>query len=356
MTSGDIIPEMIYTGIPVVKCLNVLSASRFTIIGEEGSVTLCELEGPRLVKERCASGFRPPCREYFSLPNSPFLWGYGVRDLQIYDLERHALQLLGASHCGNDMIVHAFPTDRENLILNVEMYTCALNERGAGYHCILYDARNHRRLGEYDGGSGILFPLSTGTVLRELFRSPENNLWQTGSPVSGEWTENAFTEELTGLGVAVWPDSYSLIGNLMVGNVRTQDGRTSATAIQWEDEFERIVTAPLTAGDETAWKPGDRFEISPDVKWMKTVSRIPGSTGTDLITFFGIGRSFPSRFSGPVFGGRTLRTGGGCFIETRDRGTVYLDPSCTMPGYLALYKMSDVAERVDYYSRRRRQG
>ena len=66
----------------------------------------------------------------------------------------------------------------------------------------------------------------------------------------------------------------------------------------------------------------------------------------DTITFFAINDSFPQSLSVPVYGGLSSMNGGGCFLETADWGTVYIDLSPDKPGYLIVYKMRDVMAKV----------
>ncbi len=348
MVGIDITASLIGTGSSVAQCLNVISPDTFAIISGMGNISVVKFEkgaiNLSIINDHL---FESPCKKYFSLPDDKYLWGFGIRDFQILDLSSGIQQTHLLSHNGNDMIYSTTVVDTTDLKIWIDIVHHSFKKTDSNDISIIFDVIQNKVIDTIYGYGGFIFLLHDNMTLCELFDAPKPTTWKISSELIYDQKDNELTKKLSDLGISAYPESYSKKNMLMIGNYNTEDGTNNFASVKWDPSYEDISIQPFTYQQEKDIVLWEQFEISPDGKWAKTVARdYSTEKRTDDITFYAVNDSFPQSLSPPVYGGRSTRDGGGCFVETDDWGTVYVDISPEAPGYLVVYKMSDVMNKV----------
>jgi hypothetical protein len=347
-STSELFPEMIWMGGPLAQCCNVFNKDVLAIITSEGTVKIGKIENDEFISENKKTvSFNSPCKKYFSLKENHFIWGYGTRDFQIIDINKNTINELIISANGNDMIYSTTPLPFNDLIICIDLVRASWNKNKSNTKTFLYSIASSAITDTLAGFNGILFILKNNKVLYEKFNHPKLNSWKIKSEIkTGEGETNKLTKYLSDTGMLVWQNSYNDKKNIMIGTAHVDDSIKFFTT-KWTDDFQDISIEPLTIQVSKDTTMFDRFEFSEDGNWAKTVSRDwKKNSDSDFITFFAVNDTFPQSLSLPVYGGVSSRNGGGCFVETDDWGTVYVDITPEMPGYLVVYKMRDVMDKV----------
>ncbi|MBN1292666.1 MAG: hypothetical protein JXB48_12570 [Candidatus Latescibacteria bacterium] len=309
-----------------------------------GTVTVGNIKNGDFILNDYGAQFSYPCKKYYSLRDGSLIWGFGLRDFYIADLVNGTVKEELASHNGNERIVQMDVLDRDKPTLYVEITKTNWGEYIQRE--LVYDPVDKKSIDTINDYKGELFLLPNGNILFEKFNGSLPATWKIGKGFKTGLKDNLLTDKLNDAKVYVWSISYSYQNNLMIG-FNTINDKDIYYVIKWDDNFEDVSIEPFSFQRDPDRYLWDHFEISQDGKWAKTVSKLKKSDQrTDDITFYAVNDSFPQSLSPPVYGGRSTRDGGGCFLETDDWGTVYVDISPEAPGYLAVYKMSDVMNKV----------
>lgn len=345
MVGVDIFAQLIWTGSSIGQCLQVFDSKTIAVVSGMGTVNVGNIRNAEFTLKDYSVQFSYPCKKYYSIQNASLLWGFGLRDFYIADLKNGSIKEDLVSHNGNERIIQIDMLDRDQPTVYIDI---AKSNWGNNIHRgLIYDLSIQKTIDTIKDFQGEIFSLQNGKLLIEKFNDDmEPATWKISDSLNGAQSENSLTKKLNELGVFVWSTSYSYANNSMIGFNDLRDDMVFFS-IFWDDNFEDVSIEPFSFQRDPDRYLWDHFEISPDGKWAKTVSKLKKTDQrTDDITFFVVNDSFPQSLSPPVYGGRSTRDGGGCFVETDDWGTVYVDISPEAPGYLVVYKMSDVMNKV----------
>ena len=344
MIGKDIYAELLFFGQPISQCLNLQTPSPLAILNTAGNISIGDINNNEFINIDNNTHFSFSCKRYYSFPNQLLLWGFGLRNFCIVDINTGVVEDFLLSSNGNERIIQVDIIDYKNPKLYIDI---AKSTWGKSIHRgLIFDPLNKNVTDTINNYSGEIFPLPNGDLLFEKFNGSHPPKWQIGNGFNTEFSNNKLTDKLNDSSLIAWAVSYSYQNNFMIG-YNTVNHQMIYYSIKWDNTFDNISIEPFTFQKEANQILWHHFEISPDGKWAKSVARQKEPyTKSDTITFFAINDSFPQSLSLPVYGGVSSRNGGGCFVETDDWGTVYVDITPEMPGHLVVYRMRDVMEKV----------
>lgn len=350
--NGDISPIILNGEIPVTSILNVASPTNYVLIDLAGQIHTFKIADNKIVTQKngnCA--LNRPCNEYFSSCSSHFVWGFGVRDFHVVDLNSHQSKSIVVSHDGNEKIVSA--NLFSNSLFFIQNYHTGWSLKESYIEVSHFDFDSNKITFSLKCNGGVFFPINNSDAIWEGFGdTTEPSTWELTDFKLQNPLKNSFTDTLTKLDIYVGDDSWNPLSRIMVGRDRKAFNRDFYTySISWDSSFKDISISPLTYQIPKDKCFSDYFQFSLDGKWARvTASQAPtideDNSNQKFNVFYNIDEKYPQKISLPVFGGKTSENSKGAFIDTPEYGTVYLDISDGLNGIIYMYKMSDVLTQI----------
>jgi hypothetical protein len=347
MTPNGVFPEVISTGIPIVAVLPTGSDYKTIAISTSGNIySINSLLKEPYITQIKKINFKEPCKEYISNPGLPIIYGTGIRDYQIIDLNNHTIESGIVSFNGNEEFFwsYLFKTNKPILLMTLEH--TGWNDSDSYEETYLYDFNQKKVEKIVDGYfASMWIQLDEKTFLREeMQRGNKPSVWQIFYDNLNNKINNKLTDTLNKLYPHVFKNSYNYQKKLLI--FKTADSNQTKYTISWDSLYKDISVVPWTFQKPKEIILGKDFLFSQDGNWLRNTACKESDLETDYNVFYHISDAYPASVSIPIFGIESVVGIQGAFLDTPEWGTVYVDLSRGLDGILMVYKMRDVMAKI----------